>query len=71
MMSRQSGYIHRHLMSSVDTDLDTPERIETPSPPIRLSHIPKYDGQDNHHEEIDGEPPQTPYYDYACNNPFK
>jgi len=72
MMSRQSGYKHRHLMSPVDTDIYTPERMETPSPPpTGLSHIPKYDSEWDNHKEIDGEPPQTPYYDYACNNPFK
>lgn len=64
-MSRQSGYKHRHFMSNIETDLDTPERNETPSPPLSLSYIPKYDRED---EEVDNAPPQTPYYDYACNN---
>src|SRR5271169_2906469 len=70
-MSRQSGYKqHRPLMSNVDIDLDSPERYQTPSPPPQLSNIPKYehevDKSDNT-EDQDDAPPQTPYYDYACN----
>jgi hypothetical protein len=76
MMSRQDGYNHRrHLMSTIDTDIDTPERQSPPSPvPLLLSKIAKYSlEEEERSEEINGledNPPQTPYYDYACNNPF-
>ena len=76
-MSRQDGYnLHRQLMSPIDTDIDTPERQSPPSPPpLLLSKIPKYslEEEEERGEEISGledNPPQTPYYDYACNNPF-
>ena len=77
MMSREDGYnLHRQLMSPIDTDIDTPERQSPPSPPpLLLSKIPKYslEEEEERGEEISGledNPPQTPYYDYACNNPF-
>ena len=75
MMSRQDGYNpRRHLMSTIETDIDTPERQSPPSPaPLLLSKIAKYSLEEEaRSEEINGledNPPQTPYYDYACNNP--
>jgi hypothetical protein len=75
MMSRQNGYNHhRQLMSTIDTDIDSPERQSPPSPsPLFLSKVPKYSLEEERSEEINGlenNPPPTPYYDYACNKPF-
>lgn len=71
MMSRQDGYRNRHLMSNIDTDLDPLEQSRTPSPPLHITDTPKYG--DDHPVEINQNhdaPPQTPYYDYACDNPI-
>jgi hypothetical protein len=65
----------------MDTDLDRPDRGSPPSPPpLRLASVPKYrqpaadgdeDSESNGALKANseyGEPPQTPYYDYACNS---
>jgi hypothetical protein len=85
-MSRQEGYGNaaaqgRALVSSMDTDLDRPNRDGPPSPPpLRLASVPKYrqpaadadeDSESNGALKARseyGEAPQTPYYDYACNS---
>jgi hypothetical protein len=73
MMSRQDGYRSGHLMSNVDTDLDPLEQSRTPSPPLRLADTPKHEDNDQNGgvSQPDDAPPQTPYYDYACNNPIR
>jgi len=67
-MSRQEGYQlkNRHLMSAIDTDLDALDHSTPPSPP---PVVPQYNGDNEENGQIqdDMEPPQTPYYDYACN----
>ena len=72
MMARQDGYNHhRHLMSAIDTDIDSPEGQRSPSPPpLRLAIVPKYVEQQQNIDHLDNAPPQTPYYDYACNFPL-
>jgi len=75
-MSRQRDYSdHRTLMSNIDTDLEE-LRLETPPSPPRIP----MERNSSEEEEEDGEtreqvyqlkhhrhdPPETPYYDYAC-----
>ena len=72
MPRQDNGYSqHRRLLSEMDTDLQAPALESPPSPPLHAqtdhSNASDEDGDSNRHDD---NPPETPYYDYACTFPF-
>jgi hypothetical protein len=70
-MSRQDGYNNRHLMSNIDIDLDGVEPDSPPSPPVLIRND-RTDEDNVRGDDRQGDnPPETPYYDYACAFPLR
>jgi hypothetical protein len=74
VMSRQEAFSQHRLMSNIDTDLDALSLDSPPSPPLqtRMDQTPSDEDheRDNSDHRHDDNPPETPYYDYACNSPI-
>lgn len=69
MMPRQDGYNHQRLLSNMDTDLDALSLESPPSPPLQsqVDHNNASDEDPDPSNNRHGDnPPETPYYDYAC-----
>jgi len=72
MMSRPGSYSQQRLMSNIDTDLDALSLESPPSPPLHLQMDNSASDEDrdaenqNSHNRHGDNPPETPYYDYAC-----
>jgi len=71
MMSRPGSYNQQRLMSNIDTDLDALSLESPPSPPPHLQMDNSASDEDrdleNQNSNRHGDnPPETPYYDYAC-----
>jgi hypothetical protein len=66
MMSRQDGYKNRIIMSDVDIDLDSVEPDSPPSPPLRSRNDRTDEDNNREDDRRTDDPPNTPYYDYAC-----